>query len=153
MHHICLETMNPCVVKSGTIPHSQLHKRHHGLSYHYTREAVASQAVSFHFLPGHLNPADALSKHWGYQQVWPVLQPVLFWRGDTGKLIAMDNAASKAKEGSDKCPVPKDAADALDNGTKETTNEGSPSPMFQEKETSSNDKQDGAAATESTVEG
>jgi hypothetical protein len=24
-----------------------------------------------------------LSKHWGYQQVWPVLQPLLFWSGDT----------------------------------------------------------------------
>ena len=142
---------NESVVKSGTIPHSQLHKRHHGLSYHYTREAVASQAVSFHFLPGYLNPADTLSKHWGYQQVWPVLQPILFWRGDTGKLIAMDNAASKAKEGSDKYPVTKDAASVRDNGIKENTNQSSPSPMFQEKETSPNDRRNGAAATADTV--
>ena len=83
--------------------------------------------------------------------MWPVLQPILFWRGDTGKLIAMDNAASKAKEGSDKCPVPKDAADARDNEIKENTNQSSPSPMFQEKETSPNDRRNGAAATADTV--
>jgi hypothetical protein len=46
-------------------------KRHHALSYHYTREAVASKAMDFQFIPGHLNQADILSKHWGYQQqVW-----------------------------------------------------------------------------------
>ena len=53
----------------------------------------------------------------------------------------------------DKYPVPKDAADAHDNGTKETTNQGSPSLVFQEKETSSNEKQVGAAATANTVGG
>jgi len=30
-----------------------------------------------------MNPADILSKHWGYQQIWPVLKPILFWQGDT----------------------------------------------------------------------
>ena len=29
------------------------------------------------------NPADILSKHWGYQQVWKLLKPLLFWQGDT----------------------------------------------------------------------
>ena len=50
-----------------------------------------------------------------------------------------------------KCPVPKDAADARDNEIKENTNQGSPSPMFQEKETSPNDKRFGATATADTV--
>ena len=31
---------NESVVKSGTIPHSLLSKRHHALAYHYMREAV-----------------------------------------------------------------------------------------------------------------
>ena len=51
----------------------------------------------------------------------------------------------------DKYPVPKDAADARDNEIKENTNQGSPSPMFQEKETSPNDKRFGATATADTV--
>ena len=78
---------NESVVKSASLPHSRLHKRHHGLSYHLTREAIASDAVYFHHIPGHLNPSDILSKHWGYQQVWPMMQPILFWQGDTGDLL------------------------------------------------------------------
>ena len=79
---------NGSVVTSGSLPHSPLRKRHHALSYHYTRKAVASGAVNFQFLPGHLNPADILSKHWGYQQVWSsALRPILFWQGDTSDLL------------------------------------------------------------------
>jgi hypothetical protein len=26
-----------------------------------------------------------LSKHWGFQQAWPLLKPILFWQGDTSK--------------------------------------------------------------------
>ena len=35
-----------------------------------------------------MNPADILSKHWGYQQVWTsALRPLLFWMGDTSTLL------------------------------------------------------------------
>ena len=43
---------NEAVVKSGSIPHSRLSKRHHALAYHYTREAVASKMIEFHHLSG-----------------------------------------------------------------------------------------------------
>ena len=78
---------NESVVTSGTIPHSQLSKRHMALSCHYTREAVASKMVAFHHIPGAMNPADILSKHWGYAQVYPLLRPVLFYKGDTIDLV------------------------------------------------------------------
>ena len=26
---------------------------------------------------------NILSKHWGHQQIWKQLQPLLFWKGDT----------------------------------------------------------------------
>jgi hypothetical protein len=79
---------NGSVVTGGSVPHSPLKKRHHALSYHYTREAVASKALDFQFIPGHLNPADILSKHWGYQQVWAsALRHTLFWTGDTSALF------------------------------------------------------------------
>ena len=94
---------NGSVVTSGSLPHSPLRKRHHALSYHYTREAIASGAVDFQFLPGHLNPADILSKHWGYQQVWAsALRPILFWKGDTANLLLEGEAAMKKKETSSK---------------------------------------------------
>ena len=54
---------NGSVVTNASLPHSPLRKRHHALSYHYTRKAIASGAIDFQFLPGHLNPADILSKH------------------------------------------------------------------------------------------
>jgi hypothetical protein len=78
---------NESVVKSGSIPHSKLNKRHNALSYHYVREAIASGMLRFHHIPGPMNAADILSKHWGYQQVWPMLKPLMFWEGDTATLI------------------------------------------------------------------
>ena len=82
---------NQSVVTSGTVPHSQLSKRHHGLSYHYTREAIASGAISFQHIPGDINPADVLSKHWGHAQVWHLLRPILFWKGNTADLLTLED--------------------------------------------------------------
>jgi hypothetical protein len=78
---------NESVVKSSTLPQSQLGKRHHALAYHFTREAVASKMVTFHHIPSELNVADILSKHWGHSQVYPILKPILFYQGDTLELI------------------------------------------------------------------
>ena len=77
---------NEAVVKSSAIPHSKLTKRHSILSYHRVREAIAAKIIRFYHVPGVENPADVLSKHWGYQAIWPVLQPLLFWKGDVGDI-------------------------------------------------------------------
>jgi hypothetical protein len=74
---------NKAVVESGSFPTSRLHKRHIALSFHKVREVIASQAVVYSWVDGKDNPADILSKHWGYQQVWPLLRPLLFWEGNT----------------------------------------------------------------------
>ena len=78
---------NDSVVTSSSVPHSPLKKRHHALSYHFTREAIAAGVLDFQHIPGALNSADILSKHWGYSQIWPTLRPVLFWMGDTADLL------------------------------------------------------------------
>ena len=96
---------NESVVTSSTIPHSQLSKRHHALSYHYVREAVASDMVTFSHLPGEWNPSDVLSKHWGHAQVWQLLQPILFWKGNTADLLARESALEE-KKGSVKFSIP-----------------------------------------------
>ena len=88
---------NRSIVQSGTIPHSILKQRHLGLAYHYTREAVASKMVMFHFIPGHINPSDILSKHWSYSSVWPQLQALLFWRGNTRDLIKDEEVTPEQK--------------------------------------------------------
>ena len=55
---------NESVVNSSTIPFSKLHKRHTALSFHKVREAIASKMLSFHHIPGVINPADILSTNW-----------------------------------------------------------------------------------------
>jgi hypothetical protein len=74
---------NESVVNSSSVPHAKLHKRHVMLSFHRVREAIVFKLMTFNFIPGDNNPADILSKAWGYTQVWPTLKPVLFWEGDT----------------------------------------------------------------------
>ena len=79
---------NQSVVTSSTVPDSRLQKRHVALSYHRVREAMASGFLEYFFIEGKYNPADILSKHWGYQQVWQLLQPIMFCKGDTAKLFS-----------------------------------------------------------------
>ena len=78
---------NESVVTSATVPHSQLKKRHNALAFHYSREAIASKMITFEHLPGQMNPADILSKHWSHNDVYPMLRPLLFYSGNTMDLI------------------------------------------------------------------
>ena len=74
---------NKTVVDSTMTPHGKINKRHTMLSYHRVRQAIASGMLVFHHIPGSINPADILSKHWAYQAVWSnLLRPLLFWHGD-----------------------------------------------------------------------
>ena len=50
-------------------------------------EAVASKFISFTFLDGKYNPANIMSKHWGYQQIWTMLKLIVFFHRDTAKLF------------------------------------------------------------------
>lgn len=87
---------NETCINTASIPHSKLHKRHNALSYHRTREAVAAGITRLHHVRSEKNPADILSKHWDYPSVWPQLKALLFWRGDTAKLIKAEPEQSKA---------------------------------------------------------
>ena len=100
---------NRSVVTSSTIPNSTISKRHHLASYHRVREAIAAKFFSFHWKDGKSNPADILSKHWEFATVWPLLKPILFWRGETATQL----------KGSDRIPSttpgvepPRDARDS-----------------------------------------
>jgi len=72
---------NKTVVNISINPTSKLSKRHILLSYHPVREAISAEL--FLFIPGCINPADILSKAWGYQAVWHMLKALLFWEGIT----------------------------------------------------------------------
>ena len=81
---------NKSVVDSSMTPHAKIHKRHVALSFHRVREAIAAKIIGYHFINGNINPADILSKHWGHAQVWSILQPLLYWQGDTANLLKED---------------------------------------------------------------
>ena len=77
---------NESVVNSSSKLHAKLHKRHTALSFHRVREAIAAKIIGFFHVEGKRNPADILSKHWAYSAVWPFMQPLLFWKGDTADI-------------------------------------------------------------------
>jgi hypothetical protein len=78
---------NQSVVNSSMHPHAKLHKRHTMLSFHHVRQAIAHKILSFFYIDGKINPADMVSKHWSHNDIWLMLQPLMFWRGDTSVLI------------------------------------------------------------------
>jgi hypothetical protein len=78
---------NQSVVNSSMHPHAKLHKRHTMLSFHRVRQAIAHKILSFFYIDGKINPADMVSKHWSHNDIWLMLQPLMFWRGDTSVLI------------------------------------------------------------------
>ena len=73
------------MITSSTIPHSSLNKHHNALSYHCVREVIAADIIKFYHIYGTKNPADVLSKHAGYPQAYPLIQPMLFWLGEPRK--------------------------------------------------------------------
>ena len=83
---------NQSVITQSTLPHSQLTKRHHALSYHRVREAVAAKVLQFIKIDGKDNPADIFTKPCGYQQAWPHVRVLLFYAGDTGKMVLKEGA-------------------------------------------------------------
>jgi hypothetical protein len=56
------------------------------LTFHRAREAIASRMIGYYFIPGYIDPADILLKHWWYSQIMYQLKEHLFWKGNTGDL-------------------------------------------------------------------
>jgi hypothetical protein len=73
---------NKSVVDSSMQINTKLHKIHTVLSFHRVGEAMAAGTVAFHILSGDDNPADILSKHWGYTQIKERVKALLFWKED-----------------------------------------------------------------------
>ena len=84
-------------------------KRHHLVSYHRFREAIALKYLSFHWKDDISNPADILSKHWEFATVWPMLKPILFWRGETATQLKGSDRIPSTTPGAE---PPRDARDS-----------------------------------------
>ena len=93
----------------GVPINSTISKRHHLASYHRVREAIAAKFISFHWKDGKSNPADILSKHWEFATVWPMLKPILFWRGETATQLKGSDRIPSTTPGAE---PPRDAKDS-----------------------------------------
>lgn len=78
---------NQSVITSSTIPKSMLNKRHNALSYHRVRAAIAAKIIQFCKIPGTENPSDVCTKFLPYAVFWPLVQPLLFWAGETDRSL------------------------------------------------------------------
>ena len=74
---------NASVIISGSIPFSLLKKRHNALSYHRVRSAIASGIILFRKVAGTENPSDICTKFLPYNVFYPLIQPLLFCKGET----------------------------------------------------------------------
>jgi hypothetical protein len=72
---------NASVINSSTIPHSTLNKRHNALLYHRVQDCIAAKILYLVHVDGEYNPSDFLTKALGWVQFWPLVQPLLFWKG------------------------------------------------------------------------
>ena len=55
---------------------------------------VADRFIAMHHIPSHANLADVLSKHWVYQSVYNLLQPIFHYVGNTASLYHDDDPDS-----------------------------------------------------------
>jgi hypothetical protein len=69
------------VIKSSTIPHSTLNKRHNAISYHCVRKCIAYKILYPLHCSGKLNLNDM--QPLGCFSFWPLVQPEFFWKRET----------------------------------------------------------------------
>ena len=72
-------------------------------------EVIAAKYISFHWKDGKSNPADILSRHWEFATVWPLLKPILFWRGETATQLKGIDRIPSTTPGAE---PPRDARDS-----------------------------------------
>jgi hypothetical protein len=56
---------------------------------------IAANILGYYWIDGKKNPADTVSKHWSYPQIWHLLKPLLFYSGDTFDLLEEENILRK----------------------------------------------------------
>ena len=92
-------------------------KRHHLISYHRVREVIPAKFISFHWKDGKSNSADILSKHWEFATVWPMLKPILFWRGETATQLKGSDRIPSTTPGAEPPRDDRDSGSARSHST------------------------------------
>ena len=62
-------------------------------------EAVTARVIAYYHVRSEANVSDMLSKHLGYNETWPLLRSLMFWKGDTIDMVHADKGTSSSKRG------------------------------------------------------
>ena len=92
-------------------------KRHDLVSYHRVKKAIAPKYISFHWKDGKSNPVDIISKHWEFATVWPMLKPILFWRGETATQLKGSDRIPSTTPGTEPPRDDRDSGSARSHST------------------------------------
>jgi hypothetical protein len=57
---------------------------------------IAAKILGYYWIDGKKNPDDVVRKHWGHQQVWHLLKPLLLFSGDKENIL--DDGEEENKE-------------------------------------------------------
>ena len=79
------------------------------ITQRYLGVPIRDKSYMFHWKDGKSNPADILSKHWEFATVWPMLKPILFWRGETATQLKGSDRIPSTTPGAE---PPRDAKDS-----------------------------------------
>ena len=85
---------NKSVVGSASIPTSTLSKKS-TLASDYRQRSHCCRISSIQLERWKTNSADIMSKHWEFARIWPLLKPLLFWKGDTSELTTKTKGSDK----------------------------------------------------------
>ena len=77
---------NKAMVDSAMLPEGRLTKRSAALSWHRLRECVSAGICYFFHIDGKINISDCMTKHLSARILHNLVEPVLFWKGDTNDL-------------------------------------------------------------------
>jgi hypothetical protein len=112
---------NQSVITSSTIPQSNLNKRHNALSYHRVRECIAAKILNFLHVASQYNPSDFLTKFLVYTKFRPLVQPLLFWKGDTLDIKSRLPLVEEMKQSDDGTMPLRGVSNSTQNNGTETT--------------------------------
>ena len=77
-----------------------------GSHYEYIAVYIDDLAIYMEDTRDEDNPTNTLSKYWKYASIWPLLKPLLFWKGDTDELNAKTKGNDRISTKKEPCLTP-----------------------------------------------
>lgn len=91
---------NDSMIRSATVPDSELHMRHSILSFHSVQSMIESGYINLQHIKSEYNLADIITKYWGYQGTYhDLIEPVFHHARNTAALFRDDTLEVNDSQG------------------------------------------------------